>query len=185
MFVSHSDSPRPAVALVSAGAEEARAIAEHLRPEDLGGVRPLWLVCSVAGASVVGRSAAWRRFFHGGIFVEPHMPELEDFKDYFVSSLQVTFFLCGYIHSQSNALPHNIYTSFFIFQNPTHNLRDLMEEYKEEVYQCTSSSSSSLSSRFQTPCSSVPRREIEMRFHQDPYVSFVVKAVSALVAAFR
>ena len=113
------------------------------------------------------------------------MPELEDFKDYFVSSLQVTFFLCGYIHSQSNALPHNIYTSFFIFQNPTHNLRDLMEEYKEEVYQCTSSSSSSLSSRFQTPCSSVPRREIEMRFHQDPYVSFVVKAVSALVAAFR
>ena len=119
MFVSHSDSPRPAVALVSAGAEEARAIAEHLRPEDLGGVRPLWLVCSVAGASVVGRSAAWRRFFHGGIFVEPHMPELEDFKDYFVSSLQVTFFFCGYVHSKSDVSPHNIYIFLFSRTQPT------------------------------------------------------------------
>ncbi len=58
-----------------------------------------------------------------------------------------------------------------------------MEEYKEEVYQC--SGDDAPSHNFQTSCSAVPRREIELRFHQDPYVSFVVKAVSALVAAFR
>ena len=119
MFVSHSDSPRPAVALVSAGAEEARAIAEHLRPEDLGGVRPLWLVCSVAGASVVGRSAAWRRFFHGGIFVEPHMPELEDFKDYFVSSLQVTFFSLWLISTLNQMLCRSIYILLYSRTQPT------------------------------------------------------------------
>lgn len=91
MFVLHSETSRPAVALVAAGEQEAKILTEHLRAEDLGGVRPVWLVCSIAGASSVGRSAAWRRFFHGGFFVEPYMPELEDFKDYFVESLQVSF----------------------------------------------------------------------------------------------
>ncbi len=92
MFLLHSQSSRPAVALVSAAGGEAEALAAHLRPEDLGGVRPVWLVCSVAGASAARRAAAWRRFFHGGVFVEPYMPELEDFKEYFVESLQVCFF---------------------------------------------------------------------------------------------
>ncbi len=35
------------------------------------------------------------------------------------------------------------------------------------------------------PCDHVPKSEIELRFQQDPYVSFVVKAISALVASFR
>lgn len=34
-------------------------------------------------------------------------------------------------------------------------------------------------------CDSVPQHEIELRFQQDAQVSFVVKAVSALTAAFR
>ena len=35
------------------------------------------------------------------------------------------------------------------------------------------------------PCSHIPAEELELRFQQDPHVSFVVKAVSALTAAFR
>lgn len=69
-----------------------------------------------------------------------------------------------------------------LLQSPSHNLKDLIEECKEEVYQC---STGPTFNNFQTSCSGVPRQEIEIRFHQDPYVSFVVKAVSALVAAFR
>ena len=34
-------------------------------------------------------------------------------------------------------------------------------------------------------CDDIPAEEIELRFQQDPHVSFVVKAVSALTAAFR
>jgi len=61
-------------------------------------------------------------------------------------------------------------------------MRDLLGEYKEDVYQCARKGSSF---SFLTACDRVPKREIELRFRQDPYVSFAVKAVSALVAAFR
>ena len=32
---------------------------------------------------------AWRRLFHGGVFVEPHMPELREFREHFLGELQV------------------------------------------------------------------------------------------------
>jgi hypothetical protein len=31
----------------------------------------------------------WRRLFHGGVFVEPHMPELKEFRKHFLTVLQV------------------------------------------------------------------------------------------------
>ena len=61
------------------------------------------------------------------------------------------------------------------------NLRRLIDEYKEEVFGCASRAGSS----FLMPCNEIPEAEVEMRFRQDPQVSFVVKAVSALTAAFR
>ena len=33
---------------------------------------------------------AWRRLFHGGVFVEPHMPELREFREHFLGELQVS-----------------------------------------------------------------------------------------------
>ena len=97
MFVVHSRSRTPAIALLlsSTGAADlARAAAERL-DDDLGGVRPLWLLCSVSGGGRDERSRSardsvgWRRFFHGAVYVEPYMPELDDFKAYFVQSVQV------------------------------------------------------------------------------------------------
>ena len=35
------------------------------------------------------RLKSWRKVFEGGVFVEPHMPELREFKNYFLSALQV------------------------------------------------------------------------------------------------
>ena len=63
-------------------------------------------------------------------------------------------------------------------------MRNLIKEYKEEMFGCTHMSQASASS-FLMPCDSIPTNEIELRYQQDPYVSFVVKAVSALTAAFR
>ena len=63
-------------------------------------------------------------------------------------------------------------------------MRSLIKEYKEEMFGCTHMPQASASS-FLMPCDSIPSEEIEMRYQQDPYVSFVVKAVSALTAAFR
>ena len=53
-----------------------------------------------------------------------------------------------------------------------------MQEYKEETFGCGGEESI-------VKCDEIPEVEIEMRFQQDPQVSFVVKAVSALTAAFR
>ena len=65
-------------------------------------------------------------------------------------------------------------------------MRDLIEEYKEEMFGCTKVSTPSSSvGPFLMPCHQIPEHEIELRFQQDPQVSFVIKAVSALTAAFR
>ena len=32
---------------------------------------------------------AWRKVFHAGILIEPHIPELEEFKDYFNGAIKV------------------------------------------------------------------------------------------------
>ena len=61
-------------------------------------------------------------------------------------------------------------------------MREVIAEYKEEMFGC---SHHQKSASFLTPCDSIPAHEIEVRFQQDPHISFVVKAVSALTAAFR
>ena len=32
---------------------------------------------------------AWRKVFHAGILIEPHIPELDEFKKYFNNAIQV------------------------------------------------------------------------------------------------
>ena len=36
----------------------------------------------------------WKEVFAGGLFVEPHMPELEDFKQYFLETVKVRLVQC-------------------------------------------------------------------------------------------
>ena len=48
---------------------------------------PLWIIGSVG--LHLKKSSGWRKAFHGGLLVEPHMPELNDFKKYFVRALRV------------------------------------------------------------------------------------------------
>ena len=60
--------------------------AEHLKHVKLP-TDPIWLVGSLG--LDLHKLSAWRTVFHGGLFVEPHMPELAEFKTYFIDALQV------------------------------------------------------------------------------------------------
>ena len=70
------NSSEQVVAMI-VNAREAVAIAEHLNDVSVP-ARPTWLVGSLG--LDLRRSSSWRKAFHGGVFVEPHMPELKEFR---------------------------------------------------------------------------------------------------------
>ena len=41
------------------------------------------------------RRQTWRKVFHAGILIEPHIPELEEFKEYFNDAIRVRYFFEG------------------------------------------------------------------------------------------
>ena len=94
------------------------------------------------------------------------------------------------------------------FQNPDKKLRSIIKEYKKEIYGRDQkeddehdSPNSNLGAFIPTPKPRKRRKlfpqnnmnnnnsenegDMELEYYQDPHVSFVVKAVSALTAAFR
>ncbi len=84
-FIGGLPGRRPLVVVIVEAAE-AVAIAEHLKHVKLT-KDPIWLVGSLG--LDLHKLSAWRTVFHGGLFVEPHMPELAEFKSYFIEALQV------------------------------------------------------------------------------------------------
>lgn len=84
--ISVGDSEETPTVVLIVSSHEAVAIAEHLKHSHLN-IRPTWLIGSLG--LDLKRLSAWRRVFHRGIFVEPHMPELQEFRKYFIKSLQV------------------------------------------------------------------------------------------------
>ena len=84
-FLRNLPGKRPVVAVI-VEAVEAVAIAEYLKHIQLP-VEPTWLVGSLG--LDLHKLSAWRTVFHGGLFVEPHMPELAEFKNFFIEALQV------------------------------------------------------------------------------------------------
>ena len=85
-FVAHSRSSEPVIALI-VSADEAAVIAEEFHTAVKTNIRPRWLVASLGLQNK--RLSNWKKYFNGGIYVEPFMPELDDFKDYFFNALQV------------------------------------------------------------------------------------------------
>ena len=177
-FIRQLPGKRPVVAVI-VEAVEAVAVAEHLKHIKMES-DPLWLVGSLG--LDLHKLSAWRQVFHGGLFVEPHMPELAEFKSYFIDALQVKIdrWLAKKVTSQSK---RNSIFSLSFLQSNEDKLSELIYEYKEEMFGC--SKIANPSSPKQMTCDAVPSHEIELRFQQDAQVSFVVKAVSALTAAFR
>lgn len=87
-FVTHSRQLEPVIALIVT-AEEAAVIADKLTSTLASiNVRPRWLVASLGLKNK--RLSSWKNLFHGGVYVEPFMPELDEFKSYFFNALQVS-----------------------------------------------------------------------------------------------
>ena len=84
-FLRNLENSRPVVAMVLEAGDSV-AVAEHLKYLTLP-VRPVWLVGSLG--LDLRRRESWKIVFNGGAFVEPHMPELREFKNYFLGSLKV------------------------------------------------------------------------------------------------
>ena len=88
-----------------------------------------------------------------------------------------------------------VYFCVVFFQGPDQMMSDLARDYKLDVFDCDSDSDPVTGSDPDADelgyCRSIrdgdriPDGEIEARYMQDPHVSFVIKAVSALTAAFR
>ena len=60
------------------------AVAEHLKHLDLPR-QPTWLIGTLG--LELRRLKSWQAVYRGGAFVEPHMPELREFKDFFLASV--------------------------------------------------------------------------------------------------
>ncbi|QQP42473.1 Uncharacterized protein FKW44_017157, partial [Caligus rogercresseyi] len=169
---TYANVTTPVVLMVEAS--EAVGIAESLRHSNDHHGKIRWLVGSIG--LDLRRVSSWKIVFDGGIFIEPHMPELVEFKDYFIKSLQVK------LHPQKNQfLPNLMSFSIYFSKNGQHKLSQVLQEYKEEMFSCDASN------RQQNlmPCDSVTPQDIHLHFQQDPRVSFVVKAISAFSAAFK
>ena len=63
------------------------AVAEYLKNIRLD-PEPVWLVGSLG--LELRRLQSWKTVFRGGAFVEPHMPELREFRQFFLQTLQVS-----------------------------------------------------------------------------------------------
>ena len=75
---------RPVVAMVLDAADVV-AVAEHLKNTRLPR-EPTWLIGTLG--LELRRLKSWRTVYKGGAFVEPHMPELREFKNFFLKSLK-------------------------------------------------------------------------------------------------
>ncbi len=74
-----SSAGRSNVVVLLAGPREAVSVAEHLRHSSSAASGwpsgPTWLVGSL-GLDLLRVEASWRGVFGGGVFVQPHAPEL-------------------------------------------------------------------------------------------------------------
>ena len=95
-FVGHGTENSPQVVILIVNSHEAVTIAEHLKHSPPA-TKPVWLIGSLG--LELKKLKAWRRVFHRGIFVEPHMPELKDFENYFIETLRVSNGSISYLSS--------------------------------------------------------------------------------------
>ena len=88
-FLRSIRRPLPVVALVLEAAD-IEAVAEHLKTVTLP-TSQVWLVGSLG--LELRSLKSWRTVFKDGAFVEPHMPELREFKNFFLESLKSPDFI--------------------------------------------------------------------------------------------
>ena len=140
------------------------AVAEYLKNIRLD-PEPVWLVGSLG--LELRRLQSWKTVFRGGAFVEPHMPELREFRQFFLQTLQVSsggqksiVLVVGWMEVGNNL------TTTKSVQAPDAGLAGLAEEYMAENTGCVPSFSNGKG----VSCNNIPPREMELRFQQEPQV---------------
>ena len=161
-FLRSIRRPRPVVAMVLEAAD-VEAVAEHLKTVQLPS-SPVWLLGSLG--LELRRLKSWRQVFNEGAFVEPHMPELREFKNFFLHALKSSDFLL------SSAVEDYMADSTGCQGNPPllhpttpPNSRVLAGPQPRQHRQRQPANGKGVS------CSSVSVKEMELRFQQEPQVS--------------
>lgn len=145
--------------------EEGETVALLLEPEELSGLaqslrsyrpasrarRPQLITGTVGLNHNLMR--LWRSLFAGSYLIEPHMPELPDFRNYLLATLK---------EAQSNVK------------------ETLVREYMSVVYSCHWNDDLETA---QKNCRDLSMVELSHKLQINPEVTFVVKAVSAFSAA--
>ena len=86
LYLNRLTGEQPVVVMVLE-ADTILGIAEMIQGRGLNKA-PVWVLASV-GLGQLKTFPAWRQVFHGGVVVEPFLPELKQFRKYFVNSLEV------------------------------------------------------------------------------------------------
>lgn len=158
---------RPVVAMVLDAADVV-AVAEHLKNTRLPR-EPTWLIGTLG--LELRRLKSWRSVYKGGAFVEPHMPELREFKNFFLKSLKAPDQGLARLTQEYNTMkpykPPN--PTFSVLKNPLQipiivSIPTVpLSRYMMENTGCVSEGRG-------VACGSIQRNEMELRFQQDPQV---------------
>ena len=158
---------RPVVAMVLDAADVV-AVAEHLKNTRLPR-EPTWLIGTLG--LELRRLKSWRSVYKGGAFVEPHMPELREFKNFFLKSLKAPDQGLARLTQEYNTMkpykPPN--PTFSVLKNPLQMTIIVsiptvpLSRYMMENTGCVSEGRG-------VACGSIQRNEMELRFQQDPQV---------------
>jgi hypothetical protein len=87
-YINGLDQVQPVIVMIL----DAKTILEIAQAiETSNGLKnvPIWIMASV-GLGQMQNIQAWKNTYHGGIVLEPYLPELDQFRQYFQNSLIVS-----------------------------------------------------------------------------------------------
>ena len=86
-YINGLEGHQPVIVLIL-DAQTILDIADAITKKGLDNV-PIWIAATV-GLRQMAVIQAWKRVFHGGVVLEPYLPELEQFQRYFAHALKVS-----------------------------------------------------------------------------------------------
>ena len=88
-YINGLEGHQPVIVLIL-DAQTILDIAEAITKKGLNNV-PIWIAATV-GLRQMNVVQEWKRVFHGGVVLEPYLPELDQFQRYFTHALRVKLF---------------------------------------------------------------------------------------------
>ena len=86
-FINGLEGPQPVIVMIL-DALTVLDVSETISRTGLNNV-PIWIMATV-GLRQMNHLFAWKKVFNGGVVLEPYLPELEQFQNYFQHALLVS-----------------------------------------------------------------------------------------------